>query len=232
MIDLEPVMDKILAVLKQAGMDEGQIKLFEEATAEHKKALHEDYLRKVEHAKKVCLEESEKHKAELARRVQIWCEAQVSRVDRKLQNQSAIKESAALTKLEKVKALLEGIELNGATNVELQSEVKQLQEKVKSLTEESQRQKTIITRQTSIADNALRRNRLLESKLGTKSVVAESKGAVVTEGKQPQKIVRKIAAPATTRRTLQESQTRAPQKLERKGGSDWDIGNIAQQITE
>lgn len=227
-------MDKIIALLKQAGVNEDLCKSITGALVEfketEKKALNEAFLKKVDAAKKVCLEESEKHKQDLARRTQIWCESHAARVERKLTQQSAMKESAAATKLEQLKALLEGVELNGRTNSALQSEVKKLQGQISSISEDRKRLSTVVKRQTTLAENALKRNRQLEGKVQT---LTESKVTAPTQ------TVRQMAAlpqrnqgqPVTTRRTLNESQTRvAPERRRVEQGSDWSVDSIARQI--
>jgi len=202
--------DKIRALMLKSGLSEDATTGLCEALDQH---LSERYARqdaefnaKLAKAKKVCVEEVETHKRELARRVQIFAEAKGNAIETTIAKQSAIKESAAFAKLKDIQAMLHGVELNGEQNGTLRAEVTELKRRVQGLSEERNKAVEQANRANAIAEKVLKRNRLLEAQRMT---------PVKTEAKAVAKPIAKTGGrPTTTRPTLVENQTRsiAPQR--------------------
>lgn len=192
----------------------------------------QDFAARKEEAKRVCVEETEAHKRELARRLSIWCEAKSAAVETTLTKQAAIKESEAVTKLREMRALFEGVELNGVPNGKLKAELNSLKGKVKSLLEDKNRAVEIANRQTTIAKKLLANNRALERKL------VESKAQprnTLTEGAksgQPRRIdgQRKSGTATTSRPTIVENQTRKPAAKPNRQPNSFSVEGIAEAI--
>lgn len=179
---------------------------------EHQTRLDGEYAARLEEAKQVCVEETENHKRELARRLQIFCEAKAAAVEAVIAKQTAIKESASLSKLQDIMALLEGIEPNGKPNSAIQLEIQKLRKQLSRLAEERNRAIETANRANAIAETVLQRNRKMEAES-----VARRNGAqppatkpVATKAGQRLDEGRRSATPTTTRKTLVENQTRAP----------------------
>jgi len=201
--------DKIKALMLKSGLSEDATKALCEALDTH---LTERYARqdaefnaKLAKAKKVCVEEVEAHKRELARRVQIFAEAKSNAIETTIAKQSAIKESAAFAKLKDIQSLLAGVELNGEQNGNLRAEIVELKRRVQGLVEERNGAIAKANRANAIAEKVLKRNRILES---------QRVAPVKTESRQVAKPIAKTGGrPVTTRPTLVENQTRtAPQQ--------------------
>ena len=204
-------MDKIKELLAKSGVKPELIGAICESLDQYandvQTNLQAEYAKKVEKAKQICVEEANLYKQTLARRVQIFCESKSATIERKLLQNSAIKESEAVTKLNNIKSLVEGIELDGAKNGSLKSgqwekQIADLTKLNKSITEKA-------ARQAQVAESALKRTRTLENtisemkKVSERKVIAESQSRT---GRQPLKSDR--GQPTTTRRTLAESQIR------------------------
>lgn len=132
-------MDELKQLILKCGMSQEFASELCESLDAHEKqlrsGLNEEFKAKLEDAKKRLVEETEQYKMELARRVQVFLESKSAAVEEQLTKQSAIKESAATSQLEKVKAILEGIELNGSAPTELLAKNAKLERRVKQLTE-------------------------------------------------------------------------------------------------
>ncbi len=176
----------------------------------HRSRLDGEYNAKIEEAKKVCLEETEAYKRELAHRLQIFCEAKSQVIEQTVAKQQAIKETAALAKLKDILNLLEGVEPNGEPNGTLQAEYTKLQRRLRQVSEEKSRAITAMNRTNAIASKIMKRNRMLETKLKVPAPVVEAKTT-------PKRLDngRKGVAPTTTRPTLNEHQDRRPQNRPR-----------------
>lgn len=234
-------MNKIKDLLKQMGaseeLTEQIIKTFAEYTHTIETKLDEEFKARLQNAKKVCMEEVEKEKADLARKVEIFLEARIATINREAEKQAAIGESDASKTLRELKSLLEGVD-NGAQltedaqaavaeNKKLRLMVSQLQDKSAHLEEKA-------TKANQIAMKALSLNRMLESKANggkteTAETVAEGKKPV-TEGKETLEGVKTPSAqPQTTRKVMTESQV--PAKKEPAAGSP-EISAIAAQLDD
>ncbi len=209
-------MNKIKALLEKAGCKQDLVGNICEALEEYKTTLREqydsEYKNRVEQAKKVCIEETEAHKRELARRVQIFCETKTAAIEAQLAKQSALSESEAVTRLKNIFSILEGIEPNGEPNGQSTAALNKAKLKIQQVSEERARAVEVANRQMAISEKALKENRRLATE------VAELKRKLVgsvAESKQPQDRKRidegrSATQPKTTRQTLLENQDRRP----------------------
>jgi hypothetical protein len=244
-------MDKIKALLEKAGVKSELAARICESMDSYKTTLRErydeEYAAKVEQAKTVCIEETEAHKRDLARRLQIFCETKGARIEAQLAKQSALNESEALTKLTQVSALVQGLEPNGTPSRDITAVVEKLKRQAQVATEEKNQAIALANRKTAIAEKVLKRNRELTTHLesvkeqttGTKRPVSESKGRRPRQRKRIDQS-RQGGQPRSTRATLTESQDQRPPKRSNKphvtntgtGGNGFNIGNIAASLDE
>lgn len=236
----EFTMEKIKNLLEQAGVKPELAKQICESLNTYKSTLREqfeaEYSAKVQEAKKVCIEETEAHKRELARRLQIFCEVKGAAIEAQLAKQSALSESEALTKLKTVKALLEGIAINGGTSGQSTAVIERAKKQVQLATEEKKRAIETANRQTAIAEKALKENRRLTTelaKLKEQPAVTESKqpNQRIDKGRKPQ------GKPVSTRATLLENQDPRPPAKPAKAnttrqGGGYGISDIAEMVDE
>jgi hypothetical protein len=213
-------VDKIKALMKKCGVrPELADRLCEGITkhlAQEKARLQSEFKQRQAAAKQVCLEEVETYKRELARRLQIFCEAKGSQIEHSVARQTAIRESAAQTKLRDILSLLEGVEPNGGQNGNLQAENKKLKRQLSQLSENHRKAVEVANRQTAMAGKVLGNNRRLEAALqesrrngGVSSESRQARPAQrIDEGRQR----RQSGEATTTRPTLRENQERAPRR--------------------
>jgi hypothetical protein len=202
-------VDKIKQLLQKCGMSDEASAQICEALDNHANELKSqsetEFQQRLAKAKKVCFEEVETHKAELSRRVQIFLEAKNVAIDELITRQMANRETEAVAKLEKIYALLEGIELNGGSNSELNAELAKFKKLAGRLVEERNKATQKAQRCVSISERVLRRNRQLEK------VVTEGVGQP-TATEKPKRLdgSRSNGSRQTTQRTLKENVERAP----------------------
>ena len=200
-------MDKIKQLLQKCGLSDEASAQICEALDNHAKELKSqsetEFQQRLAKAKKVCFEEVETHKAELSRRVQIFLEAKNAAIDELITRQMANRETEAVAKLEKIYALLEGIELNGGSNSELNVELAKFKKLAGRLVEERNKAIQKAQRCVSISERVLRRNRQLEK------VVTE--GVTQPTSEKPKRLdgSRSNGSRQTTQRTLKENVERA-----------------------
>jgi hypothetical protein len=175
-------MNKILELLTKAGCKPELVQAIGESLEGYKVTIREqfeaDYTAKIEQAKKVCIEETETHKRELSRRLQVFLETRSAAIDAHLARQSALSESEALGKLRNVKALVEGVELNAqALNGQATAgTIEKAKHKIQQLTEERNQAVATANRQNAIAEKVLQRNLMTEeTDLHKATVIHESK---------------------------------------------------------
>jgi hypothetical protein len=215
-------MEKIVNLLKQlGGSDELAKAVVKELTAWHeseKKALHEDYERKLEKAKAV-----NKYKADLARNVEIFLEAKVNTVNKEAQKQAAIGESEAARTLKDVKSLLEGVKIGLPDNIQVADENKKLRVKVGQVQEHNAKIEQSLRRSNMIAKNLLERVKQMEAGQASQTV-AESKD-------KPQSLESlriKAEQPKTTRPAIVET---LPKKKDgEQVEADPEIAAIAESL--
>jgi len=208
-------MDMIKSLLEKVGVKPELSQQICTSLENYRSTLREqfdaEYSAKIEEAKKVCIEETEAHKRELSRRVQVFCETKGAAIEATVAKQSALRESEAVSRLKSIVSLVEGIEPNGELNGELEADVKKLKQRLKAVTEGKQLAVATANRQTALAEKVLKKNRILEAK----SVKAKA-DATIVENRRPDRKPARIDAnrqsgrPVSTRATLVESQDPRP----------------------
>lgn len=204
-------MDKIKELLAKSGCKPELVGAIVESLEKYKVDLQErftdNFNKKVEAAKKVCVEETEAHKRELSRRLGIFCEMKSAAIEQQLVKTSALSESQAMTKLKKLRALLEGVQLNGIDSGKTAAELEKTQRRAQQLQEERDRAIAEANRKTAIAEKALKHNR----QLVTENARFKTEGIMV-ENRASRKLAPTVrpSRPVTTRATLTENQDRRP----------------------
>lgn len=220
-------MDKIKALMEKCGLSTEAADAICEAITVHTNAIKEslevEYAKRTETAKRICIEETEQHKAELARRLQIYCEARSTAIDQIIARQSQAKEGQAVDLLEQVKGLLEGVSVSDDSG--MRREVMSLREEVDQLKKERNAAISKANRQTEIAEKVLRRNRLLENKM----VSLETEQVTVNESRRQQQSQRidggrRSGQPTSTRRTLNENNDRR-EPIDNRNGANTRTAN-------
>lgn len=235
-------MNKIKDLLKQMGASDELIEsIISEFNAHDKRVkakYDEEFKTRLTKAKQICVEEFEAEKRAMARKVEIFLEAHVSKVDREARRQAAIGESDSAKTLRQIKAAVEGVPIDG-DGKEIQAvkeENKRLRVKYGQALDEGKQARVEAERASNIAQKALERNKLLETKLtGTGSAKP------VSESREPQNggdgktrledLRSKAAEPKTSRKVLTESQVPAS-KTSAPVGGDSDIMEIANKVDE
>lgn len=215
-------MNKILELLEKAGVKKELASSIGESLEQYKTSLKEqfeaDFTAKVEQAKKICIEETEAHKRELARRFEVFLETKYGAIEAAFQKQAAVHESEAVTKLKDVKSLLEGIMptgQDGAANTgKIATALEKAQHQIKQLTEERDQAVAKANKQNGVAETVLAWNRqLVAENARLRSNINQTRP--VTEGKLDTR--RATQQPVTTRPTLVENQDRRPAKATAAG---------------
>lgn len=229
---------KIKALLEKIGLtpavSEEVCNVLERYKDTVRKQLQSEYASKVEQAKKVCIEETNAHKRELARRVQIFCETKGAAIEAQLAKQSALNESEAMSKLSQISALLDGLK-NGVQNGDVTAELEKLKRKAQIATEERDKAIAVANKQTAIAEKVIKRNRELTVAIEQKR--SQSK-PTVAEGANASKRIdgsRNGNRARSTRATLRESQERHPTMPSRRphiSGGGSDIAAIADTLDD
>tara|TARA_R110000751_G_scaffold86486_4_gene172147 strand:+ start:2224 stop:2937 length:714 start_codon:yes stop_codon:yes gene_type:complete len=234
-------MSKIKALLEKAGVNPELSKQICGSLDSYKTTLREqfenDYRAKIEQAKQVVVEETESHKRELAKRVQIFCETKGAAIEAQLSKQSALNESEATAKLKNIVTVLHGLEPNSRPSGNVTAEIKKLKNTAQVATEEKDKAIQLANRKSAIAEKALKRNRELATAMksiqeSSTSTVSESRKASSTKGRKL--ATRKSGKARSTRATLAESQDRrpAPRKQISQNQSPFSIDSIAAQVDE
>lgn len=212
-------MNKIKSLLEKAGCNQELVGSICEALEDYKVSLREqydsEYQTRVEQAKKVCIEETEAHKRELARRVQIFCETKSAAIEAQLAKQSALSESEAVTKLKNILSLLEGVEHNGQLNGQATAALEKAKRKIQQVNEEKRHAIEVANRQIAISEKALKENRRLATEVAKlKDQFQASTTVVESSQRRPASrridTNRQVAQPVTTRETIVENQDRQP----------------------
>lgn len=229
-------MDKIKELLAKSGCKTELVNAIVESLEQYKVNLQgrftANFNAKVEAAKKVCVEETEAHKRELARRLQIFCETKSAAIETQLAKSSALNESQATTKLKKLRALLEGVQLNGIDNGKTAAELEKAKRRTQQLQEERDRAIAEANRKTAIAEKALKHNRQLvteNTKFKNTNVVTENRAA-----RRIEPTVR-TSRPVAARSTLLENQGRRTTKPNRPANNQrpqLTVEDIAASISE
>ena len=182
-------MDKIKKLLEDAGMSqEFSSALLEELETylnSQKKVLEDDFNKRLQSAKQVCIEEVDKEKGRLARKVEIFLESKSQRIEEAVSQQRNLEESTAVNTLRKVKAHLEGIPVDEKVVEKVQSleeEIEALKRTAGTLKEERDIAVNKANRANKVAANVLRRNqKLLGEDAGTGAAGVADKPVAVSE---------------------------------------------------
>lgn len=241
-------MDKIKALLEKAGCKTELVDQICESLVTYKDTLQEQFkaeqAAKIEEAKKVCIEETEAHKRELARRLQIFCETKSAAIEAQLAKQSALNETEAEARLLSVRRLVEGIDPNGEHNGDVTATLEKAKRQLQVANEEKKRAVEAANRQMEIAQKALRQNRQLATenaqlKRGTGRQVNESRQAPAGQGRRIDNNRRNTTQPTTTRPTLLENQDRRtpakqtqPNIINAGNPAGYGIADIAEGLDE
>jgi len=228
-------MKKLRAQLEQLGskeLSDSIMESLEKFKADTREEAQAEFAKRLEEAKKVCVEEVETYKSDLAKKVQLFLEAKNSRIEQQIARQSVVKESAAEAKLTEVSSILAGVEANGGSDeAELtaaKEEARALRVENKKLADHSKVLNEKATRAHGIAQKALDKNKTLAEDLDKarkqdesisegkdkdkskskpkKKDKSKSRKETLSEGRSKQK-------PATTR-SQSDSQVSKPKKTE------------------
>ena len=211
-------MDKIRELLTKSGVsEEAASKICESLDTfrtEVKEQYDAEFTTRLQKAKQVCLEETNAHKAELSRRVQIFLEAKNTAIEQSLLRSSAQRETEAAATLEKIASLVEGIEPNGQSCSELKTELAKYRRITESIAKERDAAMQKAKRLTGISERVLAQNRALERR------IAEGQEAPAKPNGQVKRIDedRSKGKPQTTRRTIKE--TVEPPQPQRESASN------------
>lgn len=209
-------MDKIKDMLKQLGASAELMESFTKELTGYKAKCEADakavYDKRIAEAKEVIIADVQEEKAELARKIEVYLEATISRINREASKQAAIGESETVKTLKGIKALLEGVTIDGnpEDNQAAVAENKKLRVMVAKLTEEKEQAAASAQNANRIAMKALARNKVLESRgTETPTQVTESTEKPAA-GRSLENLRTAQTQPTTTRQTLTESQTTKP----------------------
>lgn len=192
---MQKIKDLLVKIGASKELTESIVNELTRFTRESKERLDKDFKGRVEASKKVCVEEIEKYKRELSRKVAVFLEGKQAQVTRTVEKQLAVEGTEASDKLTRIKALVDGVQLKADAPVA--EDVKQLKERVVALEqantrlmEERNSANAKAQRAMHIANEVLAANRKLEASKPVAEAVAkpEDKKTVVeskTEEKKP-----------------------------------------------
>ena len=249
------VMDKLKSLLKQLGGSEeltnSICEELDQYTQSVKVKYEQEFKNKLQKAKDICLEEINKEKALLAKKVAVYLEAKEGQIQKTAEKHRLNEETEATSTLKRVKTMLEGITIDDqGQNRELQvtrRQLSRLQKAAVALKEERDLAVSKANQANQIALKTLEKNRLLESKVKSAAIVegkskpsarkVADKSKTIAEGKKTSKPKRrrldesrKVTAKAkSTRKTLVENQR--PSNSGVKKGDSAIVG-IAASIEE
>jgi hypothetical protein len=176
-------MEKIKELLGQIGASEDLTNGLCEEFDRYSNSLKEKYegiLReKIDTVKKVCVEEVEREKVKLARKLGTFLESKAQTVEAAMKRQRVAEESEATSTLKKAKAILEDIQIDAGNSRErlaLEKKSGRLEKAISALREERDRAVQKANKANEIAVKMLDKNRLYESKLVEAGLLTETKG--------------------------------------------------------
>ena len=214
-------MDKIKELLGKIGASEELSNAICEELDRYTNALKSKYdgelQEKIAKAKQICVEEVQKEKVNLARKVGIFLESKAQSIEQAMTKQRVAEESEATSLLKKTKSLLEGIEPNGEVSsrelLALEKKAGRYEKALGTLKEERNRAIEKANTANQIAVKVLKANQLMEAKLKSAGLLTEGGeakcecGAPVAEGSKKCKKCDKVAVESKSRlgRALIES---------------------------
>jgi hypothetical protein len=224
-------MEKIKDLLKQLGATEeltesilNELKSFHTRT---KKQLDEEFHARLEKAKQVCLEEFDKEKVKLSKKVEVFLESRANTIDREAQKQAAIGESESAKTLRDMKCLLEGVNIgDAAKDVQaVKEEANVLRHRLNQVMEEKDQLKAQAQRANDIAMKAINRNKILETTTRTTATKIDESKHLETQRTVSQK-------PKTQRKVLTENVAKEQPKKTPDFSADSDVAQIAATIDD
>ena len=234
-------MNRFSEILKKLGATPELSEQFQAACdgyrEDMKATLEEQFKVRLSNAKKICVEEIDKAKVDLCKKVEIFLEARMSAITREAQKAAAIGESQATKTLREAKALLEGVQIGDQKNSSQanDAEVKQLRVAVRQLKEAQDKAELKAQRANTIALKVLQRNKILESKITTGGKPTASAKPPVVENKAGKpsldSLKNKSSAPKTARAPITETVARPSSKAPTATESvDADVAAIASKM--
>jgi hypothetical protein len=236
-------MDKLKELFQQLGGSDELVTALSEELSRYGEELKEQYDRdfndRIQKARKICLEEVQKEKAALARKVTVFLESKLEAFEKTAEKQRLQEDTEASNKLKHVRALLEDISLddNGQSQ-ELQDTKKQMARLSKAFSTLKEERSTAVrkaNKANEIALKTLKKNRLLESKVKAANVIAEAKTPKGKTGsskrvsnKRSKPLAEGRSVPAKSKTTRKPAQSKSSEK--RFEGGDSRIAGIAQQM--
>jgi hypothetical protein len=188
-------MDKIKELLGKIGASKDLADALCEELDRYSNALKESYESELQDriakAKQICVEEVQKEKVNLARKVGIFLESKAKSIEQAMTKQRVAEESEATSLLKKTKSLLEGIELNGEVSsrelLALSKKAERYEKALGTIKEERDRAVDKANTANQIAVKMLKANQLMESKLKEAGLLTEAAavcecGSPVAEG--------------------------------------------------
>ena len=177
-------MEKIRELLGKIGASESLANAVCEEMERYSTALKEknekELQEKIGKVKSICIEEVQKEKINLARKVSTFLESKAEAIERAMKRQRVAEESEATSLLKKAKSILEGIDLGGEVSSRelhsLQKKAERLEKAIGTLREERNRAIGKANKANEIAVKVLKRNQLYESKLKQAGILVEAKG--------------------------------------------------------
>jgi len=177
-------MDKIKELLGQIGASKELADQLCEHLERYSNALKEKYegelQEKIGKIKQVCIEEVQREKVNLARKVGVFLESKATSIEQAMTRQRVVEESEASSLLKKTKALLEGINLEGEVSsrelLALQKKAERLEKAIGTLKEERNRAIGKANKANEVAVKMLKRNQIFEAKLKEAGLLTEEKG--------------------------------------------------------
>jgi hypothetical protein len=177
-------MEKIKELLGKIGASQELATALCEELERYSAALKEkfdkDLHEKIAKVKEICVEEVQKEKINLARKVSTFLESKAESIERSMKKQRVAEESEATSLLRKTKSILEGIELGGEVSSRelraLEKKGERLEKAIGTLKEERDRAVGKANKANEIAVKVLKRNQMYESKLKEAGLMIEEKG--------------------------------------------------------
>lgn len=237
---------KIHSLLNVMGISEEASKEFitvcESWVNTEKERLQVEYETRLEKAKKVCVEETEAHKAALSRGVQLFLEEKGEVIRKAAEKSTAIAESEAIDSLKKINEVLGGISINGAENAQtLQAERKKnanLTAEVANLQERLNTAEAKVTKFSDLCEKSLSRQEGLEKQLNeSKNLLTKAKGKLqmIAENKKEESSKtltehkQRASKPKTVQseRLIKKNIAKSPKKSDDEFPGDNEIDQIA-----
>lgn len=179
-------MDKLKELLGKAGVSneliDGICEEFERLSVSIKEQSNKELAERIQRAKKVCLEEISKEKTSLARKVKVFLESKARSFEEAAARQRRIDESESATKVRRaVEVLTDGENGSNAVGEDVgrvAADRKLISRLEKALTSVREERDTALLRSKrafGIAENAIKRNQLFETKLRELGALDEGK---------------------------------------------------------